>query len=132
MDRRDELLVGDRFAARARDRDRLDSIDESIHRAFAGNDQGKTYLLHLRLPRMRTGTRCGCAVFQVTNLSNAAILRTPNGAPQMIKYVQGPANTPRGACTYTPHDTGSGINFAEISPGSSPPIQIVESLVQLP
>jgi hypothetical protein len=41
MDRRDELLVGDRFAARARGRDRLDSIDESIHRAFASNDQGQ-------------------------------------------------------------------------------------------
>jgi hypothetical protein len=39
MDRRDGLLVGDRFAARARGRDRLDSIDEWIHRAFAGNDR---------------------------------------------------------------------------------------------
>jgi len=95
---------------------------------------GKTYLLASPITQNAQFGKhdAGCAVFQVTNLSNAAILRTPNGAPQMIKYVQGPANTPRGACTYTPHDTGSGINFAEISPGSSPPIQIVESLVQLP
>jgi len=45
MDRRDGLLVGDRFAARARGRDRLDSIDEWIHRASLVTTGGKTYLL---------------------------------------------------------------------------------------
>ena len=95
---------------------------------------GKTYLLASPITQNTQFGKhdAGCAVFQVTNLSTATILRTSNGTPQMIKYVQGPPNTPRGACTFTPHDTGSGINYCEVNPGGSPPLQIVESLVQLP
>jgi len=92
---------------------------------------GKTYLIATP-GNSTTPVGLGCVVFEVTNLATAKILRTANGTPKLIKYVQGTPYTARGACTYATNDSASGIAMSHLDTTNPVPVSITGTGVQLP
>ena len=95
---------------------------------------GRTYLL--ASPVRGTGEYMGCGVFEVEDIVSARVKRDENGVPEMLAYIQGIEGTHRGACTYSPRLTETGVLMFQVTPtpGSIPPIsfEVVATGAQIP
>lgn len=96
---------------------------------------GRTYLL--ASPVTAVGTYLGCGLFEIIDIGKASVRRDAKGVPLMLKYLQGDTGaTQRGACTYSPNSTQSGITMFEVkmTPGSEQPMHpsIINTGVQFP